>query len=90
MRRLGPVLVLCALALVPGTAGASPGSGPAAVVLERLSAHASMLVVGHRGRGAIASRLIGSEKDTPGTAVAIGENSPRSSFGAPGLGSNVS
>lgn len=35
-------------------------SGPAAVVLERLSAHASMLVVGHRGRGAIASRLIGS------------------------------
>jgi nucleotide-binding universal stress UspA family protein len=35
-------------------------SGPAAVVLERLSAHAGMLVVGHRGRGAVASRLIGS------------------------------
>ncbi len=35
-------------------------SGPAAVVLERLSAEAAMLVVGHRGRGAIASRLIGS------------------------------
>ncbi|MCD2187404.1 universal stress protein [Actinomycetospora soli] len=35
-------------------------SGPAAVVLERLSAGAALLVVGHRGRGAIASRLIGS------------------------------
>ena len=35
-------------------------SGPAGVVLERLSAHASMLVVGHRGRGGVASRLIGS------------------------------
>ena len=35
-------------------------SGPAAVVLERLSTEASMLVVGHRGRGAVASRLIGS------------------------------
>jgi nucleotide-binding universal stress UspA family protein len=35
-------------------------SGPAAVVLERLSADASMLVVGHRGRGAVMSRLIGS------------------------------
>jgi nucleotide-binding universal stress UspA family protein len=35
-------------------------SGPAAVVLERLSAGATMLVVGHRGRGAVASRLIGS------------------------------
>lgn len=35
-------------------------SGPAAVVLERLSANAGMLVVGHRGRGAVASRLIGS------------------------------
>ena len=35
-------------------------SGPAAVVLERLSADAGMLVIGHRGRGAIASRLIGS------------------------------
>lgn len=35
-------------------------SGPAAVVLERVSAEASMIVVGHRGRGAVASRLIGS------------------------------
>ena len=35
-------------------------SGPAAVVLERLSRGAAMLVVGHRGRGAVASRLIGS------------------------------
>jgi nucleotide-binding universal stress UspA family protein len=35
-------------------------SGPAAVVLERLSAEATMLVVGHRGRGAVSSRLIGS------------------------------
>ena len=35
-------------------------SGPAAVILERVSADASMLVVGHRGRGAVASRLIGS------------------------------
>ena len=35
-------------------------SGPAPVVLERVSAQASMLVVGHRGRGAVASRLIGS------------------------------
>ena len=32
MRRLAPVLVLCALALVPASAAASPGSGPAAVV----------------------------------------------------------
>jgi nucleotide-binding universal stress UspA family protein len=35
-------------------------SGPAAVVLERLSSDATMLVVGHRGRGAVKSRLIGS------------------------------
>lgn len=35
-------------------------SGPAAVVLERLSAEATMLVIGHRGRGAVTSRLIGS------------------------------
>ncbi len=35
-------------------------SGPAAVVLETLSADAALLVVGHRGRGAVASRMIGS------------------------------
>ena len=35
-------------------------SGPPAVVLERVSAAATLLVVGHRGRGAVASRLIGS------------------------------
>ncbi|MCD2195836.1 universal stress protein [Actinomycetospora endophytica] len=35
-------------------------SGPAAVVLERASADADTVVVGHRGRGAVASRLIGS------------------------------
>lgn len=35
-------------------------SGPAAVVLETLSAQAVLLVVGHRGRSPIASRLIGS------------------------------
>ncbi len=35
-------------------------SGPASVVLETLSTHAALLVVGHRGRGALASRLIGS------------------------------
>lgn len=35
-------------------------SGPAAVVLERLSAEATMLVIGHRGRGAVSGRLIGS------------------------------
>ncbi|GAA4880462.1 universal stress protein [Actinomycetospora straminea] len=35
-------------------------SGPAAVVLERYAHRAAMLVVGHRGRGAVASRLIGS------------------------------
>lgn len=35
-------------------------SGPAPVVLERLCAEAAVLVVGHRGRGAILSRLIGS------------------------------
>ena len=35
-------------------------AGPAAVILERLSADATMIVVGHRGRGAVASRLIGS------------------------------
>jgi nucleotide-binding universal stress UspA family protein len=35
-------------------------SGPAPAVLERVSAAAALLVVGHRGRGAVASRLIGS------------------------------
>lgn len=34
--------------------------GPPAVVLERLSAAAGLLVVGHRGRGGIATRLLGS------------------------------
>jgi nucleotide-binding universal stress UspA family protein len=34
--------------------------GPPAAVLERLSATASLLVIGHRGRGAIATRMIGS------------------------------
>lgn len=34
--------------------------GPAAVVLETLSTGAVLLVVGHRGRGALASRMIGS------------------------------
>jgi nucleotide-binding universal stress UspA family protein len=35
-------------------------SGPAPVVLERFSTAAALLVVGHRGRGAVTSRLIGS------------------------------
>jgi nucleotide-binding universal stress UspA family protein len=35
-------------------------SGPAAVVLETLSLRAAHLVVGHRGRGAITSHLLGS------------------------------
>jgi nucleotide-binding universal stress UspA family protein len=35
-------------------------SGPASAVLERYAHGAAMLVVGHRGRGAVASRLIGS------------------------------
>ena len=35
-------------------------SGPPAAVLERYAHGAEMLVVGHRGRGAAASRLIGS------------------------------
>lgn len=35
-------------------------SGPAPVVLERACAEATMLVIGHRGRGAVGSRLIGS------------------------------
>jgi nucleotide-binding universal stress UspA family protein len=35
-------------------------AGPAAAVLERLSADAAVIVVGHRGRGAVTSRLIGS------------------------------
>ena len=35
-------------------------SGPASPVLERLSRDAALLVVGHRGRGEVASRLIGS------------------------------
>lgn len=35
-------------------------SGPAPVVLERFSTAAALLVVGHRGRGAVASRIIGS------------------------------
>jgi nucleotide-binding universal stress UspA family protein len=35
-------------------------SGPAGAVLERIARHAEMLIVGHRGRGAVASRLIGS------------------------------
>lgn len=35
-------------------------SGPAAVVLENLSRHAALLVVGHRGRGAVTSRVMGS------------------------------
>ncbi len=35
-------------------------SGPATPVLERLSRGAALLVVGHRGRGEFASKLIGS------------------------------
>ncbi|MHC1557873.1 universal stress protein [Actinomycetospora sp. C-140] len=35
-------------------------SGPAAAVLERYAHDAAMLVVGHRGRGPLASRFIGS------------------------------
>ncbi|ALL79868.1 hypothetical protein AD006_31030 (plasmid) [Pseudonocardia sp. EC080610-09] len=35
-------------------------SGPPAPVLERLSRGATLLVVGHRGRGAVRSMLIGS------------------------------
>jgi nucleotide-binding universal stress UspA family protein len=35
-------------------------SGPASAVLETLSTHAKLLVVGHRGRGALTSRLLGS------------------------------
>lgn len=34
--------------------------GPASAVLQRLSKGAALLVVGHRGRGGIASRFIGS------------------------------
>jgi nucleotide-binding universal stress UspA family protein len=34
--------------------------GPASPVLERLSREAKLLVVGHRGRGEVATRLIGS------------------------------
>ncbi len=36
------------------------GSGPAPAILTRLSTGAGALIVGHRGRGGIASRLIGS------------------------------
>lgn len=35
-------------------------SGPASPVLERLSRGANLLVVGHRGRGEVATKLIGS------------------------------
>ena len=35
-------------------------SGPASAVLVRLSREADVLVVGHRGRGGVASHLIGS------------------------------
>lgn len=35
-------------------------SGPAGVVLENLAARAELLVVGHRGRGAPSSRILGS------------------------------
>ena len=35
-------------------------SGPPSAVLQRLSTEADVLVVGHRGRGGVASHLIGS------------------------------
>ena len=44
----------------PLVVGVEVRSGPAATVLTRLSQSAHALIVGHRGRGGIAGRLIGS------------------------------
>lgn len=64
-------------------------SGPASTVLERYAQGAEMLVVGHRGRGGVVSRLIGSIGlssviHAPCTVVVVRRHAESASSGAAG------